>query len=146
MSVVRLARLCLPSMRANGWGRIVNITAISAKAPIAGFGLSVASWAGLLGFAKTLSREVAAEGVTVNTICPGRIDTDLLKRSLKAQAEIEKRPYEAVAEDVASRIPARRLGRPEEIAAVVAFLASHQAAYLTGTTIQVDGGVTESLI
>jgi 3-oxoacyl-[acyl-carrier protein] reductase len=146
MSVVRLARLCLPSMRANRWGRIVSVTAISAKAPIAGFGLSVASWAGLLGFAKTLSREVAAEGITVNTICPGRIDTDLLKRSLRAQAEIEKRPYDAVVEDVVRRIPARRLGRPEEIAAVVAFLASDRAAYLTGTTIQVDGGVTESLV
>jgi 3-oxoacyl-[acyl-carrier protein] reductase len=69
-----------------------------------------------------------------------------LKRSLRAQAEIEKRPYDAVVEDVVRRIPARRLGRPEEIAAVVAFLASEQAGYLTGTVIQVDGGVTESLV
>ena len=145
-SVVRLVRLAVPSMRARGWGRIVNITAISVKAPIAGFGLSVASWAALVGFSKTLSRELGSDGITVNTICPGRIDTDLLKRSLKAQAEVEGRAVEAVLEEARSRIPLGRLGRPAEIGAVVAFLASEQASYLTGTTLQVDGGSLESLL
>ncbi len=146
MSVVRLARLCVPSMKANGWGRIVNITALSVRAPIAGFGLSVASWAGLIGFSKTLSRELGPDGITVNTICPGRIDTDLLKRSLKAQAGVEKRPVEQVTADATRRIPVGRLGRPEDIGAVVAFLASEQASFITGTTLQVDGGSLESLI
>ncbi|MFI4988870.1 MAG: SDR family oxidoreductase, partial [Alphaproteobacteria bacterium] len=146
MSVVRLSRLAVPSMKAHGWGRIINITALSVKAPVAGFGLSVATWAGLIGFSKTLSRELGPDGITVNTICPGRIDTELLKRSLKAQAEIEKRPVEQVLADAAKRIPLKRLGRPEEIGAVAAFLASERASYVTGTTIQVDGGSLESLI
>jgi 3-oxoacyl-[acyl-carrier protein] reductase len=110
MSVVRLTRLCVPSMKAHGWGRIVNITAISVKAPLAGFGLSVASWAGLVGFSKTLSRELGPDGITVNTICPGRIDTDLLKRSLKAQAEIEQRSAAEVLAETIGGIPLRRLG------------------------------------
>ena len=146
MSVVRLTRLVVPSMRARRWGRIVNITAISVVAPIAGFGLSVASWAGLVGFAKTLSRELGPEGITVNTLCPGRIDTGLLQRSLNAQAQVEGRPLEAVLADAIERIPLGRLGRPEEIGAVVAFLVSEQASYVTGTTLQVDGGSLESLL
>jgi 3-oxoacyl-[acyl-carrier protein] reductase len=146
MSVVRLCRLCVPSMQANGWGRIVNVTAISVKAPIAGFGLSVASWAGLVGYAKTLSRELGGDGITVNTICPGRIDTDLSKRSFAAQAQIENRPVDAVMADTLARIPVGRIGRPEEIGAVVAFLASTQAAFITGTTLQIDGGALESLM
>lgn len=146
MSVVRMARLCVPSMKASGGGRIINITALSVKAPIAGFGLSVATWAGLIGFSKTFSREVGPFGITVNTLCPGRIDTDLLQRSLKRQAEIEGRPIEALVADATARIPMRRIGRPEEIGSVVAFLASSHASYVTGTTIQVDGGALESLM
>jgi len=146
MSVVRLSRLCVPSMRERRWGRIVNITAVSAKSPIAGFGLSVATWAGLIGFSKTLSREIGRDGITINTICPGRIDTDLSQRAFRRQAEIAGRPLEDVVAEAMERIPLRRIGRPEEIAAVVAFLASERAGYLTGTTIQVDGGSTESLL
>lgn len=146
LSVVRLARLCIPSMQERSWGRIINITAVSAKSPIVGFGLSVATWAGLIGFAKTLSREIGKAGITVNTICPGRIDTDLSQRAFRRQAEIAGRPLEEVTAEAMARIPVGRIGRPEEIGAVVAFLASNQASYLTGTTIQVDGGSTESLL
>jgi 3-oxoacyl-[acyl-carrier protein] reductase len=146
MSVVRMSRLCIPSMRANGGGRIVNITALSVLRPRVGFGLSVATWAGVIGFAKTLSREVGPDGITVNTICPGRIDTDLLRRSLKAQAEVEKRDLDSVLADSMKQVPIQRLGTPEDIAALVAFLASRHGAFLTGMTLQADGGALESLL
>jgi len=146
ISAVRMSRLCVPAMKAAGGGRIVNITALSVKAPIVGFGLSVATWAGLIGFAKTLSRELGPFAITVNTICPGRFDTELSQRSYRRQAEIEGRPLEAVIADSNANIPLRRIGRPEELAAVVAFLVSSRASYLTGSTIQVDGGALESLL
>lgn len=146
MSVVRMSRLCLPSMRASRSGRIVNITALSVLRPRIGFGLSVATWAGVIGFAKTLSREAGAEGITVNTICPGRIDTDLLRRSLTAQADIEKRPLETVVAESLKQIPVQRLGTPEDIAALVTFLASRYGGFLTGMTLQADGGALESLL
>lgn len=146
MSVVRMARLCIPSMQTRRWGRIINITAVSAKAPIAGFGLSVATWAGLIGYSKTLSREIGPDGITVNTICPGRIDTDLSQRAFRKQAEISGREVDDVLADALRHIPLRRIGRPEEIAAMVAFLASARASYITGTTIQVDGGSIEGLL
>ena len=146
ISAVRMARLCVPSMQAAGAGRIVNITALSVKAPIVGFGLSVATWAGLVGYAKTLSRELGPFGITVNTICPGRFDTELSQRSYRRQAEIENRPLAEVIAESSARIPLQRIGRPEELGAVVAFLVSAHASYLTGATIQVDGGALESLL
>ena len=133
-------------MQAAGAGRIVNITALSVKAPIVGFGLSVATWAGLVGYAKTLSRELGPFGITVNTICPGRFDTELSQRSYRRQAEIENRPLAEVIAESSARIPLQRIGRPEELGAVVAFLVSAHASYLTGATIQVDGGALESLL
>lgn len=145
LSVVRLTRLCIPSMKERGWGRVINIGALAGKAPQAGFGLSAATLAGMIGYCKTLSREVGADGITINTLCPGRVDTALTRRALKAQAEHRKASLEDIVAEATARIPVGRFAQPEEIAAVVAFLASEQAAFLTGTALQVDGGTLESI-
>jgi 3-oxoacyl-[acyl-carrier protein] reductase len=146
MSVVRLSRHALPHLRAAGGGRIVNIAALSVLQPIARFGLSVATWAGVIGYAKTLSLEVAAEKITVNTICPGRIATGRLEKVFGsgASAGAPALDEKALVEMTAS-IPLGRLGTPDEIAGLVAFLASPWGAYLTGATFHIDGGRGASL-
>ena len=144
MSVVRLARSALPSMRTHGWGRIVNITALSALQPLPRFGLSVATWAGVIGFAKTLALETADAGITVNTICPGRIETARLGTVFGAGA-----PGAIDADQKAQlqrQIPMGRVGQPDEIAGLVAFLCSPWAAYITGAAHHVDGGRRASLV
>ena len=144
MSVVRLCRGALPSMRAHGWGRVVNVTALSVLQPIARFGLSVATWAGVIGYAKTLSLEVASAGITVNTICPGRIETSRLATVFGAGTP---GPVDdAQKAQMASQIPMGRVGQPDEIAGLVAFLCSPWAAYLTGSVHHVDGGRRASLL
>lgn len=135
-SAVRLTNLCLPHLRRSGRGRIVNITSSSVREPIDGLALSNAVRPGVIGWAKTLSREVGVDGITVNSIAPGRIETERL-------AEVY--PDGPTAADLEA-IPLRRFGRPEEIAEVVCFLASDRASYLTGTTIAVDGGLTRGLL
>lgn len=132
MSYVRLAQAVLPAMKAKGWGRIIGVTSLSVKQPIANLALSNAFRAGVTGFAKTLSSEVAAHGVTVNNVGPGYTATERLE---------ELFADEAARQDLLGRIPARRFAAPEEIAAAAVFLASEQAAYLTGQTLIVDGGM-----
>ena len=144
MSVVRLSRLAVPVMREHGFGRIVNITALSTLQPIARFGLSVATWAGVIGFAKTLSLEVAADRITVNTICPGRIATGRLAKVFGKDAG-DDGDAEMMAR-ITREIPMGRVGDPDEIAGMVAFLASPYAAYVTGSTFHVDGGRRASLL
>jgi 3-oxoacyl-[acyl-carrier protein] reductase len=132
---VRMTRLALPHLRANGRGRIVNITSSSVREPIPHLMLSNAIRPGVVGWAKTLAQELGPDRITVNTIAPGKIDTSRVRElwsHFPDPAEAERRDIEAV--------PARRLGRPEEIGAAVAFLCSAQAAYISGVVLPVDGG------
>ena len=134
---VRLVGLCLPHLRASGRGRIVAIESTSVREPIPNLVLSNAVRPGVVGWLKTLAREVAADGITVNTVAPGRIDTERL-RALYG-------PDGPGPGDLAA-IPAGRLGTPAEVAAAVCFLASEQAAYVTGTILPVDGGLGRALL
>jgi 3-oxoacyl-[acyl-carrier protein] reductase len=140
MSVVRMVRGVVPHMAARGGGRIVNIAAVTVRQPIAGFGLSVATWAGVIGFAKTLSLEVGPQNITVNTILPGRIATERLATVNAQRAAAGGEDADDFAAQVRKSVPLGRVGTPEEIAAVVTFLASARGSYVTGTTLAVDGG------
>lgn len=128
-----LVELCLPHLRASGRGRIVSIQSTSVREPIPNLALSNAVRPGVAGWLKTLAREVAADGVTVNTIAPGRIGTERLQAVYGAAGP----PLDDV--------PAGRVGTPAEIAAVVCFLASTAAAYVTGTVVPVDGGLMRAI-
>jgi 3-oxoacyl-[acyl-carrier protein] reductase len=135
-SAVRLTNLCLPHLRRSPAGRIVNIESSTVREPADNLALSNAVRPGVIGWAKSLSREIGPEGITINTIAPGRIDTERLKEVYPdGPSEADLKP-----------IPLRRLGRPEEIANVVVFLASDAASYVSGTTISVDGGLVRSLL
>lgn len=144
MSVVRLSRGALRSMKKNAWGRVINITASSVLAPRSRFGLSVATWAGVIGYGKTLSLEVATEGITVHTICPGRIDTPRLGsvfgKGAPGQMDASQRA------EMIEAIPMKRLGTLDDCAGLVAFLCSPWAAYMTGCVFSVDGGRRANLI
>ena len=141
MYVVRMVRAVVPSMKERGGGSILNITAISAIQPIAGFALSVATWSGLIGYAKTLSLEVAQHGINVNTICPGYFDTTRLQKVFAAGSE----PAEVVKQRLTDEIPMKRIGKVEDIASLVALLVSPKGNYITGTTIPVDGGLLKAV-
>ena len=136
LSVVRLTNLCLPHIEAGGHGRIVNITSSTVREPTDNLVLSNAVRPAVIGWAKTLARELGPKGITVNSIAPGRIDTERIR---------EVYP-DGPTEDDLKTIPLRRLGTPREIADVVCFLASDRASYVTGTVIPVDGGLTRGLL
>ncbi len=146
MSVVHLVREALPLLKASGQGRIINIVSTSVKQPIDNLMLSNAIRAGVVGLAKTLSREVARAGVTVNNVLPGTILTDR-QIELKGQ-EAQRRgvSVEQVIAEAGHHIPAGRIGQPEDVGALVAFLASSKAGYITGDSIAVDGGIVLSAL
>lgn len=144
-SVIAITDRVLPAMRAKGWGRIITSTSSGVVAPIANLAISNALRLSLVGWSKTLAREVARDGVTCNIVVPGRIATSRTRFLDEKRAEREGRTVETIEAASLSAIPAGRYGEPEEYADVVAFLASVRASYITGSTVRVDGGQIASI-
>jgi 3-oxoacyl-[acyl-carrier protein] reductase len=143
--LIALADAVVPGMRERGFGRVITNASSGVVAPIPNLAISNALRLALVGWSKTLAAEVAADGVTVNVVLPGRIATGRIEQLDRARAEREGSTPEAVARASAASIPAGRYGKPEEYAAVVAFLAGTPASYITGSVIRVDGGFIPSI-
>ena len=146
MSVVWMVRAALPHLRKSAAGSIVNITSLSVLQPVARYGLSVSTWAAVVALAKTMSIEFGIDGIRVNTVCPGRINTGRVEFVARQLAEDTAESAEDLIQRLKGDIPLGRFGEPSEVAAVVAFLASPQSSYLTGATLHVDGGTGSNLI
>jgi 3-oxoacyl-[acyl-carrier protein] reductase len=136
LSAIRLTGLCLPQLERSGNGRVINITSSSVREPIDNLALSNAVRPGVIGWAKTLAREVGPKKITVNSIAPGRIETERLAEVYAGKPRTED----------LEQIPMRRFGQPREVAQVACFLASDAASYVTGAVIPVDGGLTRGLL
>jgi len=145
LSVIAITDRVLPNMKARGWGRIITSTSSGVVAPIPNLGLSNSLRLALVGWSKTLAREVARDGITANIVLPGRIATDRIRFLDEAKAKREGRSIEAVMAESTGSIPIGRYGNPEEYADAVAFLASNRASYITGSVIRVDGGLIASI-
>lgn len=145
LSTVRLCYEVFPLMKKQKWGRIINMVSISAKQPIDTLILSNTARAGVLGFSKSLSNQLAPFGITVNSVCPGYTKTERVADLARAFADSGKGSIEDFYRNIENTIPMGRLGTPEEIAQAVAFLASEGAGYITGVALQVDGGYIKAL-
>jgi 3-oxoacyl-[acyl-carrier protein] reductase len=145
VSLFRITDALLPAMRASGWGRIITIGSSGVEQPIPNLALSNAVRGAIAGWSKSLAAEVAASGITVNMVLPGRIDTDRVRALDAARAAKLAVSVEHVQHMSLNEIPVGRYGRAEEFGAVVAFLASRQASYITGSMLRVDGGLIKAL-
>ena len=146
MSVVRLSRAVVPHMRRRGGGRIINVTSISAKQPVEGLVLSNALRAGVTGLSRTIANELATDNILVNCVAPGYTATDRVIDLAEAAAAREGVSADVIQKRTEAGIPLRRLATTEEFADVVTFLASGRASYVTGTTLQIDGGYVRGLL
>lgn len=146
LSAIDFAVMCLPDMKAAGFGRIVNITSFTVREPYANMGLATSVRAGLTGAMSSLAKEVAPFGITVNNVLPGLMDTGALERVYKAQSEREGISIDTAKARMAESIPMQRLGRADDFGHVCAFMCSRHAGYMTGQNITVDGGLVKSLL
>jgi 3-oxoacyl-[acyl-carrier protein] reductase len=146
MSVIQLCAEVIPHMQRNRWGRIINITSIAVKQPVEGLMLSNSLRSAVIGFAKTLSNEVAPYNILVNNVCPGYTRTERVEELSASMAERKGLSKAGIIANWEESIPMGRLGEPNEFAALVAFLASERASYITGTTIPIDGGAVKGLL
>jgi 3-oxoacyl-[acyl-carrier protein] reductase len=146
LSAVRCVREALPHLQKSGRGRIVNVTSVAVKQPIDGLILSNATRLAVVGLSKTLSRELAPFGITVNNVCPGNIATQRLMALIEERSRVQGLAFEELVAVEEGRVPMGFLGEPEDVANLVAFLASDQARFITGTTMQVDGGSTTAVM
>jgi 3-oxoacyl-[acyl-carrier protein] reductase len=145
LPIIAITDRVLPSMKARAWGRIITSTSSGVVAPIPNLGISNSLRLALVGWSKTLAREVASSGITSNIILPGRIATSRIRFLDEAKAKREGRSVEVVSAESTASIPMGRYGKPEEYADAVAFLASERASYITGSVIRVDGGLIASI-
>jgi 3-oxoacyl-[acyl-carrier protein] reductase len=145
MSTICLCYEVVPHMKKNRWGRIICVTSVSAKQPILNLILSNTARAGVLGFAKSLSEQIAPFGITVNSVCPGYTKTERIEDLAQSFVDSGKGTQEDFYKTIEASIPMRRLGTTEEFGHTVAFLASEGAGYITGAALQIDGGYIKSL-
>jgi 3-oxoacyl-[acyl-carrier protein] reductase len=141
-SVIRMTRAVVPHMRRAGGGSITNIIAGSVLSPRSGYGLSVATWAAVVGFAKTLSIELGPDRITVNNVAPGAIRTSRVQKIAERLGQTE----DSLLADIVKDVPVGRIGTVDDIANMVALLSSNRGSYVTGTTIRIDGGMLRNLI
>jgi len=145
-SAVRMCRAVIPWMKKQRWGRIVSLTSISVKQPIPGLILSNTARTGLWGFSKTIARELGPHGILVNVVCPGYTRTERLGELAADVAKRQGTETEQVFKGWEADVPLGRLGKPEEVADLVTYLCSERASYVSGTAIQVDGGLIRGLL
>ena len=142
----RMAREALPHLREQGGGRIINILASTVYQPIPKLALSGATRMGVVAFAKSLADEVGKDGILVNNVCPGSIQTERMLHNVTARAEADGIPLEEALAKRAAQTAVGRIGQPKDLAHLVGFLASGKSSYITGTTIRVDGGLVRSVL
>ena len=146
MSAVRLMKAVIPGMRKQKWGRIINMTSVSVKQPIPGLLLSNVIRPGIVGLTKSVAQEYAKDNILVNAVCPGYFMTDRVKQLLREKAKKKNKSVDSITHEIVNQISMGRMGKPEELAGLVVFLASEKASYITGSIIQADGGFVKGLM